>query len=250
MDQFPRDEHRISGYCEICKTDHSLGSSEAVPFCLDLMNELDKAGRIDFAVAQEDADPACSAEPLFGQARGQMFGVMVYLDRTGERRTAHAFSGQYNGQWNAPGWVPPLLDEDVFFSITAATERRIKQLGREMDAVGKDTDEYRSLFSERRRISRGLMREIHSAYMVRNFRGELKSMPEIALTTGGLPTGTGDCCAPKLLNYAAENGFKPVSIAEFYYGMENRSGSRLHKHFYPSCPDKCGLILGYMLCGL
>lgn len=107
-----------------------------------------------------------------------------------------------------------------------------------------------ALSAQRKKLSQGLMRAIHSIYMVHNFRGEVKSMPEIIYGSKGIPTGTGDCCAPKLLNFAARHGYTPLGIAEFFYGLENRSATRSHKTFYPSCTDKCALILGYMLCGL
>lgn len=66
----------------------------------------------------------------------------------------------------------------------------------------------------------------------------------------GIPTGTGDCCAPKLLNYAARNRLKPIGISEFFFGRENKSETRKHGEFYPSCKIKCEPILGFMLCGL
>ena len=59
----------------------------------------------------------------------------------------------------------------------------------------------------------------------------------------------GDCCAPKLINFAAKNKLEPISIAEFYWGQENASGSKKHLHFYGSCEEKCGPILGRMLYG-
>ena len=65
-----------------------------------------------------------------------------------------------------------------------------------------------------------------------------------------MPAGTGDCCAPKLLNFAAKEGLVPISMTEFYYGKENKSGTRKHKHFYPPCSDKCEPIMGFLLSGV
>ena len=42
------------------------------------------------------------------------------------------------------------------------------------------------------------------------------------------PTGTGDCCAPKLLSYAFSRNWKPVSMAECFYGKDSASGNRIH----------------------
>lgn len=99
-------------------------------------------------------------------------------------------------------------------------------------------------------MSRQLMRQLHALYTVRNFRGQSSDLTPFFPSHRGIPTGTGDCCAPKLLNYALLRGIRPVAIAEFYWGRTNRSKSRLHGRFYPACHDKCMPILGFMLCGL
>ena len=94
------------------------------------------------------------------------------------------------------------------------------------------------------------MQDIHSLYLLTNFHGETANLYQVYADQNGIPTGTGDCCAPKLLNYAAKNRLIPLGIAEFYWGRENRSGSRRHGAFYSSCKEKCEPILGFMLCGL
>ena len=97
---------------------------------------------------------------------------------------------------------------------------------------------------------RDLMQQIHRLYRLKNFRGQEISLFSAYSGKNGIPTGTGDCCAPKLLNLAASRGLIPLGLAEFYWGRENRSKSRIHGHFYPSCREKCQPILGFMLCGL
>ena len=62
----------------------------------------------------------------------------------------------------------------------------------------------------------------------------------------GLPTGTGECCAPKLLHYAATQGFKPLAMAEFWWG----SGSKEQGKFYGACAERCEPIMGFLLSGL
>jgi tRNA pseudouridine32 synthase/23S rRNA pseudouridine746 synthase len=64
------------------------------------------------------------------------------------------------------------------------------------------------------------------------------------------PGGTGDCAAPKLLNYAFSNGLKPIAMGEFWYGKSPATAVRTHGHLYPSCTSKCGPLLSYMLKGL
>ena len=94
------------------------------------------------------------------------------------------------------------------------------------------------------------MKDLHATYLLTNFRGESKSLTDVFLGTSGIPTGTGDCCAPKLLNYAAKHNLTPLGISEFYIGKENRSKTKEHGTFYPACSSKCQPILGFLLCGL
>lgn len=98
-------------------------------------------------------------------------------------------------------------------------------------------------------MSQELMQKLHAIYRLANFRGQTSTLFAAYINDGGIPTGTGDCCAPKLLHQAATMNLTPVSIAEFYWGKVNRSQSRHHGRFYPSCREKCWPILGHLLCG-
>lgn len=59
------------------------------------------------------------------------------------------------------------------------------------------------------------------------------------------PTGTGDCCAPKLLSYAFEHNLEPVSMDEVFYGRD--SNNKSNGISYPPCDERCGYILPYIL---
>lgn len=61
------------------------------------------------------------------------------------------------------------------------------------------------------------------------------------------PSGAGECCAPKLLQYAIENNLRPLAMAEFWWGKSPDSELRRHQHFYPPCRSKCLPILTKML---
>lgn len=103
-----------------------------------------------------------------------------------------------------------------------------------------------SLSRERRALSREVSLLLHTDYTLHNLRGAPRPLTE-AFTNPGIPTGAGDCCAPKLLNYAAQNCLRPRSLAEFWMGTPKREG-RHHGHFYPACEEKCAPLLGFMLC--
>ncbi len=114
-----------------------------------------------------------------------------------------------------------------------------------------DTD-IRDLKEERRLKSNALQREIFDHYIFLNARGESQVLsacfPDFDLRHP--PSGSGDCCAPKLLQYAYKNELKPLALGEFWWGSAPDKEVRQHGYFYPSCASRCRPILGHMLDGL
>lgn len=236
------------GFCDRCGKEHATVVGYSTPFARELLQTLVKAGRIDFDVPEDKADPRFSTNYLWGDARGQMFGVLVVRDPSGNHGVLKAFSGQYNGVWRVPGWVPPLVDVDKLRTASFGVERYIKSLGRRMNSLSESDPRRSALFEKRKAISQALMKDIHSMYRIPNCTGLVVPLPEAVSGDKGIPSGTGDCCATKLLGHAALNHLTPLGLAEFYFGKENRSGTKRHGAMYTSCKDKCGRILGYMLC--
>ena len=237
------------GWCSICNKEHRLEQGAARRHALDLMKELAELKRIDFCSSSADADPRFSTDYLFGEARGQMFGVLECEDENGETVILRAFSCQYNAAWEVEGWVPPLFDVDAYDRIMNPGDLQIKNLGRKMDALEPGDQEHLQLRHQRKLLSQSLMRELQNLYILQNFHGHLMPLAEFFKHVNGPPTGAGDCCAPKLLNHAARHNLRPLGIAEFYWGKTTRSETREHGRFYDSCADKCQPILGFMLCG-
>ena len=112
-------------------------------------------------------------------------------------------------------------------------------------------DRIKSLKKLRAGKSDKLQRWIFEQYIVHNAAGEKASILDIFQKQGLMPPGgTGDCAAPKLLNYAYANGLRPLAMGEFWYGKSPATAVRTHGHFYPSCTSKCGPLLSYMMQGL
>jgi tRNA pseudouridine32 synthase / 23S rRNA pseudouridine746 synthase len=103
-----------------------------------------------------------------------------------------------------------------------------------------------TLRQQRKELSRQLQIQMHDAYRLMNFLGTASSLR--ALMPAGIPTGTGECCAPKLLHYAASHQLKPIAMAEFWWG-EN-SGDKRQGEFYGACLERCQPLMGFMLAGL
>jgi hypothetical protein len=219
--------------------------------CRRLMQFLADHATIDlFAGRPVHQLPALTTDWLFGPARGKMFGMLECLRPDGTPILLRAFSGQYNGHWLVDGWAPPLFELEDFQAINGPGEQRIKELGREIAGCDNQPEKRQALRQERRRLSRQLMRDLHGLYRLTNFRGETAGLADVFLGTTGIPTGTGDCCAPKLLNFAANHQLRPIGLTEFYWGRENLSGTRRHGAGSGPCVEKCLPILGFMLCGL
>ncbi|GAB7258088.1 RluA family pseudouridine synthase [Polaribacter sp. OB-PA-B3] len=64
------------------------------------------------------------------------------------------------------------------------------------------------------------------------------------------PAGSGECSAPKLLQYAFKNDLRPITMAEFWWGISPNSAIRKHKNYYPACQSRCKPILSHMLKGV
>ena len=64
------------------------------------------------------------------------------------------------------------------------------------------------------------------------------------------PAGAGECAAPKLLQQAYLHGWKPIAMAEFWWGNSPKAEIRHHGYYYPACKGKCEPILQHMLQGL
>ncbi len=106
---------------------------------------------------------------------------------------------------------------------------------------------------ERRRAdSEALQQWLFSNFKVLNARGESRSLSDIFADTPMRipPSGAGECCAPKLLQAALSRGWKPVSMAEYWYGRPRGGELRIHGSHYPACRGKCLPVLGWMMRGL
>lgn len=105
---------------------------------------------------------------------------------------------------------------------------------------------------ERREKSNALQRQIFDHYVFLNAHGSGKVLSECFpdFDLRHPPSGSGDCCAPKLLQYAYQNNLQPVCMGEFWWGSAPDKEVRRHKFFYPACASRCRPILGHMLEGL
>lgn len=273
-----------------------------------------------------------------GVRGGKMYGVMVVRGQTpaleGERGGAPllflaAYSGQLNGSYNHPWFVPPVvdyLDPESHFQkeqaeivgigqrmevlradpaigqmkerlatlrqereTAVAEAKRVYEEGKvrratlertaqqiresqfqkanihrakhlyheEMAAIEEQLRQHNALlhalYEERKQRSEALQQWLFEQFGFLNGYGEKKNLIEIFEGDERrhmIPSGAGECCAPKLLQAAYKLGLEPLAMAEFWWGPSSPSHYRQPGAFFPACHSKCRPILGHMLQGL
>ena len=159
-------------------------------------------------------DDCALGEKLRQKGHGRMFGVLVCTDGTSYR----AFSGELEGRLRYPGFIPPVFDIEKYTEIL-----------NEYDELIKNSDTPKEL-------SRECWNKLKKLYNFVCFDGMERNLEDIFPSA---PSGTGDCCAPRLLSHAYKNGKKPESLCEFFYG----DGSYGHKEFSTPCDSRCKPLL-------
>ena len=186
--------------------------------------------------------------PKLGGVRGGLNGGIAYLV-TIEPSLCYmaAYSGLLEGRNDWPYFVPPVFDAQQPDGYFKTREREISLASHHSPLASK-------------KMSQDLQLWLFHQYQFFNARGETKDLvdvwqdyhcsPRIRRRYPLPPGGTGDCCAPKLLQYAYQHGLKPLCMAEFWWGPSPKSEIRHHGEFYPACRGKCKPILTWMLQGL
>ena len=105
---------------------------------------------------------------------------------------------------------------------------------------------------ERKKLSAQIQAKIFEHYSFYNAKKEKKNLLTLFENTafGTPPSGAGECCAPRLLQYAYSNDLSPICFTEFWWGKSPESEIRIHQNHYPACRGKCGPILRHMLEGI
>ena len=125
-------------------------------------------------------------------------------------------------------------------------EEALTAARQELEAMEKPIAE---LSAERKRKSEALQNWLFENFVMVNYAGERRNLLEIFRDTVQQlpPAGTGECCEPKLLQYAYTHGLKPIQMAMFWWGKSPEGEIRHHLHYYPACSGKCKPVLQFIL---
>ncbi|MBR2083345.1 MAG: RNA pseudouridine synthase, partial [Muribaculaceae bacterium] len=152
-----------------------------------------------------------------------------------------------------PGQQEALLNQSRYekAELKRIRRRQEAEMAKIFDEIADFQLRIDQLRTRRKAMSEALQERIFRLFVVSNARGERRDLVEVFKPLGTLPpAGAGECCAPRLLNYAFNHGLKPLCMAEFWWGASPAGEVRHHGHFYPACRSKCKPILDFMLQGL
>lgn len=118
--------------------------------------------------------------------------------------------------------------------------------------INNREEQIQELKVERKSRSATLQQQLFGQFRMLNYRKEVKNLCDIFSQTVHKtpPAGAGECAAPKLLQQAYLHGWKPIAMAEFWWGNSPKAEIRHHGYYYPACKGKCEPILQHMLQGL
>ncbi|WP_332447713.1 RluA family pseudouridine synthase [Sphaerochaeta sp.] len=204
-------------------------------YALHLARILERENVVDF-----DGERKVSTQAFFTEEQGgTMFGVLVARDEMGNEVLLKAFSGACQGERNLQGWADHLVEEEAYQAYLEHHDPEIKRM---TEALSKEHTA--QLAQQRSIMSQTALQAYYNLYRIPTLGGEPIGLG--ALFSGGkIPTGSGDCCAIKLLGFALSHRLTPMSMAEFYFGRETQT--RKHLQFYGPCDEKCKPILKGML---
>lgn len=186
-----------------------------------------------------------------GRPIGKMFGVLIVKDQEEKIGYLSAFSGKLNNGNHYEGFVPPVYDglqEGGFLNKGMTELSEIVQKVRALELQQNPTLalQIKALKDQRKNHSKALQKKLFQSYHFLNSNKESKSLLDI-FENQQPQGGSGECAAPKLLQFAFNNDLIPMAITEFWWGVSPKSLHRIHGEHYPSCEEKCRPILGWML---
>ena len=187
-----------------------------------------------------------------------------------------AYAGLLAGRNDWEWFVPPIFDAQQPDGHFKQTEAKISALNKEIESLqaqlqstnssaetpslnreGRGGSPLLSLKHQRKQMSNDLLLWLFEQYNLINYKGEVRNVvdiwrdyhnsPKLLRKFPLPPGGTGECCAPKLFQYAFQHGLKPLAIAEFWWGESPKREIRHHFQFYPACNGKCKPILSWQL---
>lgn len=215
-------------------------------YCIKLISDLDNGSLILKQISKISEER---------KNQGVMLGSLVCYDSVKKRRVIlHAVSGiakqiclknskknyfYQNGEYHKI--VSPIVSSR---KITLALKKNDKKIHELTALINQNHSE--KLSAIRKELCDQSLKKVFSLYNFTRYDGKKTSLNHIIRDLGHLPpTGTGDCCAPKLLDYAFKHNLEILSMDEVFYGNDTKN--KINGCSYEPCNERCGIILPYLL---
>ena len=196
-------------------------------------------------------------ESLERKDQGVMIGSLVCWDKIKKQRVIlYSVSGNnkqlipVNQNNLSDIFVPSIVSSELIDLALKENDKEIHELTDEINKltlVNKNSTERYQLIKKRTSLTDASLKKVFSLYSFTRYDKKKISLDEIIKNHKGQlpPTGTGDCCAPKLLNYAFEKDYEIISMDEVYYGRDTKN--KKNGTSYAPCDERCGYILPSIL---
>lgn len=186
---------------------------------------------------------------------GVMIGSLVCWDKEKQERVVlYTVSGNCVEYQLSPDTTLPFPNSIIVPSIVSpeqineALSEYDKEIHDLTDQIKTASGEQAATLKQRRtQLTDISLSRVFELYSFTRWDGKTVTLPEIIKEQGGKlpPTGTGDCCAPKLLSYAFSHNLQPVSMDEVFFGRNSKN--KTNGQSYPPCDERCGYILPSIL---
>lgn len=234
-------------------------TDEAHRYCLELISAIEN-GVLYFKQITPESEER--------KNQGNMLGSLVCKDKKGRKIILHSISGisknifvnkkntgkvkiLSKNRWTSDGIehiiVPPLVSDRKITRALKKNDRKIHELTKKIDELKPSHKDCSFEKDLRIKLCDKSLKKVFSLYSFTCADKAKISLNKIIKEKYGTlpPTGTGDCCAPKLLSYAFSHDYIPLSMDEVYYGPDTQKKTNLVS--YPPCDERCGFILPYIL---
>lgn len=143
--------------------------------------------------------------------------------------------------------VNPIISQEEINKALSENDEEIHKITAIIKEKKLPEAEIKILKEKRNLLCNQSLEKVYDLYSFTCFDKKEKSLKELCKENFNSklpPTGTGECCAPKLIDFANKNNLQIISMAEFFYteGME----FNLENISYP-CDERCKIILPSML---
>lgn len=178
-----------------------------------------------------------------------MIGSLVCRSSNNEKVKLFAISGSTKK-------ITKNIEDDLIFvdaivcadEIEKALEKNDSEIHSLTDTINSFSgpeEILESLKKKRLLLTSQSQKKVFDLYSFHCIDGKIRTLNEICKNNFP-PTGTGECCEPKLLDYAFRNNLEPISMAEILF-MRDGTNEEQNQKTIPPCDERCSLILPSIL---